>query len=177
MNYTIFMPQTLTDTFHAIVDTVSCIMHYGLTYYLMFSDITVDGEFLLFSNIGTILTILFSATTILSAEKQPIKLSWRKIEWLPKYEITTGEMAALLIRCLGFRELKGDWNTNTVNVLRMDCSGKLPDVELKWILVYTDLHYVVKDSAKEALLLFELAGRQMGMPSPHGDISANYKFK
>ena len=28
MNYTIFIPQILTDTFHAIVDTVSCIMHY-----------------------------------------------------------------------------------------------------------------------------------------------------
>ena len=83
---------------------------------------------------------------------------------LTKYEITPGEMATLLIRCLGFRELKGDWNAKTANALRMDCSGKLPDVELKWILVYCDLHYVVKDSAKEALLLFELAGRQMGMP-------------
>ena len=29
MNYTIFMPQSLPDTFHVIVDTVSCIMHYG----------------------------------------------------------------------------------------------------------------------------------------------------
>ena len=96
---------------------------------------------------------------------------------LTKYDITPGEMATLLIRCLGFRELNGDWNPNTANALRKDCSGKLPDVELKWILVYTDLHYVVKDSAKEALLMFELAGRQMGMPSPHGDISANYKFK
>ena len=95
---------------------------------------------------------------------------------LTKYEITPEEMATLLIRCLGFRELKGDWNAKTANALRMDCSGKLPDVELKWILVYCDLHYVVKDSAKEALLLFELAGRQMGMPSPHGDISTNYKF-
>ena len=95
---------------------------------------------------------------------------------LTKYEITPGEMATLLIRCLGFRELKGDWNAKTANALRMDCSGKLPDVELKWILVYCDLHYVVKDSAKEALLLFQLAGRQMGMPSPHGDISTNYKF-
>ena len=95
---------------------------------------------------------------------------------LTKYEITPGEMATLLIRCLGFRELKGDWNAKTANALRMDCSGKLPDVELKWILVYCDLHYVVKDSAKEALLLFELAGRQMGKPSPHGDISTNYKF-
>lgn len=95
---------------------------------------------------------------------------------LTKYEITPGEMATLLIRCLGFRVLKGDWNAKTANALRMDCSGKLPDVELKWILVYCDLHYVVKDSAKEALLLFELTGRQMGMPSPHGDISTNYKF-
>lgn len=95
---------------------------------------------------------------------------------LTKYEITPGEMATLLIRCLGFRELKGDWNAKTANALRMDCSGKLPDVELKWILVYCDLHYVVKDSAKEALLNSELAGRQMGMPSPHGDISTNYKF-
>ena len=34
-----------------------------------------------------------------------------------------------------------------------------------------------KDSAKEALLLFELGGRQIGMPSPHGDISTNYKFQ
>ena len=98
---------------------------------------------------------------------------WRE---LAKYEMTPGEMATLLIRCLGFRELRGDWNAKTANALRRDCSGKLPDVELKWILVYCDLHYVVKDSAKEALLLFELAGRQMGMPSPHGDISTNYKF-
>lgn len=29
MNNTIFMPQSLPDTFHAIVDTVSCIMYYG----------------------------------------------------------------------------------------------------------------------------------------------------
>ena len=96
---------------------------------------------------------------------------------LTKYEITPGEMATLLIRCLGFRELKGDWNAKTANALRMDCSGKLPDVELKWILVYCDLHYVVKDSAKEALLLFELAGRQMGMPSPYGNVSTNYKVQ
>ena len=96
---------------------------------------------------------------------------------LTKYEITPGEMATLLIRCLGFRELKGDWNAKTANALRMDCSGKLPDVELKWILVYCDLHYVHKDSAKEALLMFELAGRQIGMPSPQGDVSTNYIFQ
>ena len=96
---------------------------------------------------------------------------------LTKYDITPGEMATLLIRCLGFRELNGGWNEQTANVLRQDCSGKLPDIDLKWILVYCDLHYVIKDSAKEALLLFELGGRQIGMPSPHGDISTNYKFQ
>ena len=96
---------------------------------------------------------------------------------LTKYDITPGEMATLLIRCLGFRELNGGWNEQTANVLRQDCSGKLPDIDLKWILVYCDLHYVHKDSAKEALLLFELGGRQIGMPSPHGDISTNYKFQ
>ena len=96
---------------------------------------------------------------------------------LTKYDITPGEMATLLIRSLGFRELNGGWNSQTANTMRQDCSGKLPDVELKWILVYCDLHYVHKDSAKEALLLFELGGRQIGMPSPHGDISTNYKFQ
>ena len=53
---------------------------------------------------------------------------------LTKYEITPEEMATLLIRCLGFRELKGDWNAKTANALRMDCSGKLPDVELNGFL-------------------------------------------
>ena len=96
---------------------------------------------------------------------------------LTKYNITQGEMATLLIRCLGFRELNGEWNVQTANTMRQDCSGKLPDVELKWILVYCDLHYVYKDSAKEALLMFELAGRQIGMPSPHGDVSTNYIFQ
>ena len=95
---------------------------------------------------------------------------------LTKYDITPGEMATLLIRSLGFRELNGGWNEQTANVLRQDCSGKLPDIDLKWILVYCDLHYVIKDSAKEALLLYELGGRQIGMPSPHCDISTNYKF-
>ena len=95
---------------------------------------------------------------------------------LTKFNLTAEEMIALLLRGLGCLELKGGWNTSTANAMRMDCSGKLADVELKWILVYCDLHYVHKDSAKEALLMFELAGRQMGMPSPYGDVSKNYKF-
>ena len=96
---------------------------------------------------------------------------------MTKYDITIEEMATLLIRCLGIRDLKGKWNEKNANALRMDCSGKLPDVELKWILVYCDLHYIHKNPAQEALLIFELAGRQIGMPSPSGNISADYKFK
>lgn len=38
MIYTIFMSQTFTDTFHAIVDTVSCIMRYGFD---ILSDVLV----------------------------------------------------------------------------------------------------------------------------------------
>lgn len=95
---------------------------------------------------------------------------------LTKFNLTAEEMIALLLRGLGCLELKGGWNPSTANAMRMDCSGKLPDVDLKWILVYCDLHYVHKDSAKEALLMFELAGRQMGMPSPYGDVSKNYIF-
>ena len=47
------MPQTLTDTFHAIVDTVSCIMHFGFD---ILSDIfghysgIIGLKFLFFSN-------------------------------------------------------------------------------------------------------------------------------
>ena len=93
---------------------------------------------------------------------------------LTKYEITPEEMAILLIHCLGFRVLNGDWNAKTANAIRKDCSGKLPDAELKWILFYTDFHYAVGDSSKQALLLFELAASLMGKPSPHVFFSANF---
>ena len=96
---------------------------------------------------------------------------------LTKFNLTAEDMIALLLRGLGCLELKGGWNHGTANAMRMDCSGKLSDVDLKWVLVYCDLHYVHKDSAKEALLMFELAGRQMGMPSPYGNVSTNYKFQ
>lgn len=95
---------------------------------------------------------------------------------LTKYSVTDNELAILLIRCLGFRELKGGWNKQTAEALRNDSSGKLPDEELKWLLVYCDVHYIQKDSKKEMLLIAELGGRQIGMPSPLGQLSANYKF-
>lgn len=95
---------------------------------------------------------------------------------LTKYSVTDNELAILLIRCLGFRELKGGLNKQTAEALRNDCSGKLPDEELKWLLVYCDVHYIQKDSKKEMLLIAELGGRQIGMPSPLGQLSANYKF-
>ena len=95
---------------------------------------------------------------------------------LTKLNLTENEMIALLLRCLGTLELKGDWNADTATAMRNECSGKLTDTELKWLLVYCDLHYVHKSPGQEALLLFELAGRQMGMHSPHGEISKNYVF-
>lgn len=95
---------------------------------------------------------------------------------LTKLNLTENEMIALLLRGLGTLELKGDWNADTATAMRNECSGKLTDVDLKWLLVYCDLHYVHKNPKQEALLMFELAGRQMGMPSPHGEISKNYVF-
>lgn len=95
---------------------------------------------------------------------------------LTKLNLTENEMIALLLRGLGTLELKGDWNADTATAMRNECSGKLTDVDLKWLLVYCDLHYVHKNQKQEALLMFELAGRQMGMSSPHGEISKNYVF-
>lgn len=95
---------------------------------------------------------------------------------MTKYGITLEEMTALLVRCLGTRELGGGWNKDVADAMSRECSGKLPDVELKWLLVYCDLHYIHTNPTKEAILMFELAGRQMGMPSPYGNISHNYQF-
>ena len=78
---------------------------------------------------------------------------------LTKFNLSLDDMVALLLRGLGCLELKGGWNAGTANAMRLDCSGKLSDVDLKWLLVYCDLHYVHKNPAKEALLMFELAGR------------------
>jgi hypothetical protein len=108
--------------------------------------------------------------------KQKLLADAKELLELTKFNLTAEDMIALLLRGLGCLELNGDWNPGTANAMRMDCSGKLKDVDLKWVLVYCDLHYVHKDPAKEALLMFELAGRQIGMPSPHGNISTNYKF-
>ena len=95
---------------------------------------------------------------------------------LTKYGINLSQMIALLMRCLGLRELKGVWNKQVLETLRKDSSGLLPDKELKWLLVYCDVHYIKKDSSKEVRLIAELGGRQIGMPSPLGDLSANYEF-
>lgn len=94
-----------------------------------------------------------------------------------KFNLTLEEMSGMLIRCLGFRELKGGWCDKTRDTLRRDCSEKLPDVELRWLLVYCDVHYIKHNSRMELEILMEQAGRQMGMPSPLGDISASYKFE
>lgn len=95
---------------------------------------------------------------------------------LTKFNLSVNDMIALLLRGLGTLELKGGWNTDIANALSKECSGKLSNGDLKWLLVYCDLHYVHKNPEQEALLMFELAGKQIGMPSPHGEISSNYIF-
>lgn len=94
-----------------------------------------------------------------------------------KFNLTEDEMSGMIMRCIAIRELKGGWTEATRNALRKDCSGKLSDVDLKWLLVYCDIHYIKKDNNQEILIVCEQAGRQIGMPSPLGDISTNYQFK
>ena len=96
---------------------------------------------------------------------------------ITKFDVTQNEMVTILIRCLCYREMNVGWSTKVLDVLRKDCVGKLPEVELKWLLCYCDAHYVNKDSNKELCLIMEQAGRHISMPSPLGNISLNYKFK
>lgn len=102
-----------------------------------------------------------------NGSKSKLLADAKELLQLTKYDITIEDMIALLLRALGSLELNGKWGENTAKAMRMDCFGKLPDIELKWIYDYCDLHYVHKNPTKEALLLFELAGRQIGMPAPH----------
>lgn len=60
--------------------------------------------------------------------------------------------------------------------MKKTCFGKLSEDELRWILVYCDLHYINKNPETEALLLMELGGKQIGMPSPLGSISQEYIY-
>jgi len=99
-----------------------------------------------------------------------------KVLELTKFNVTTNEMAALLVRCIICRELGEKWTKRTLATLSSDCSGKLQEYELKWLMVYTDVNYVHKDSEKQLLLLMEIAGRKMGLPSPAGEISVDYQF-
>lgn len=100
-----------------------------------------------------------------------------KLIEITKFNLTLDEMSGMIMRCIVFRELKGGWTEKTRNALRRDCSGKLSDIDLKWLLVYCDIHYIKKDKDEEIEIICEQAGRQIGMPSPLGDISANYQFK
>lgn len=67
---------------------------------------------------------------------------------MTKFNLTLEEMSGMIIRCLGFRELKKGWDDLTRNTLRRDCSEKLSDFELKWLMVYCDVHYIENDTGK-----------------------------
>ena len=94
-----------------------------------------------------------------------------------KYDISEDEMINLLVSSLVFRELKKDWNAKVSNYLKSKCDNKLSDIELKWLYVYCDVHYIKKDPQQEIFLRCEIVGRQMGAPSPLGNISSDYIFK
>lgn len=93
-----------------------------------------------------------------------------------KYDLSIKELSILILRCIEFREKKQGWCERTITVLRRNSSNKLPDVELRWLLVYCDVHYIKHGERGEAMIIMELAGRQMGMPSPLGEVSTSYKF-
>lgn len=95
---------------------------------------------------------------------------------MAKFNVSEGLLSMMTLRCLGFLSLKSGWNEAVLTTLRNDCAGRISDVDLKWLMVYVDVHYIHKNPTIEAALLFELGGRQMGMPSPSGDISKKYTF-
>jgi len=94
-----------------------------------------------------------------------------------KFDVSEEILAFLMAKCLGYISLNTGWTSTIANSLKRDSQGNISQEDLKWLMVYVDLHYVHKNPTKEAMLLFELSGRNMGMPSPSGNISTNYKFE
>lgn len=101
----------------------------------------------------------------------------KKLLELSQYDISVSELSTIFLRSVAFLGNKSGWNSKVLKSLKNDCSSKLPEAELKWIYCYCDAHYVNKNSDNELALLMELGGRQMGLPSPLGYVSTNYKFK
>lgn len=93
-----------------------------------------------------------------------------------KFGLTEQEMSALILRGLIIRDFKDKWDKKNAELMKKTCFGKLSEDELRWILVYCDLHYINKNPETEALLLMELGGKQIGMPSPLGSISQEYIY-
>ena len=107
--------------------------------------------------------------------KEKLCIDAQKLLETTKYNIPIDTMIVLIMRSIGFNELKAEWNQVTRNSLKEDSEGKLPDIELKWMFDYCNFHYVHKNPGKEALLLFEIGGRQVGMPAPHVAKPEDYK--
>lgn len=99
-----------------------------------------------------------------------------KLREITKFDVSIDTLAGLMIRCACYLEFKTGWTNQVLYVLRNDCEGKISDIDLKWLMVYMNLHYLHKDNMKELALLMEIGGRQIGMPSPTGNISTDYKF-
>ena len=96
---------------------------------------------------------------------------------ITKFNVSADQMLALVLRCVGSLELGSGWNQRVLDCLRVDSDGQISDVDLKWLMVYCDLNYIKSGNPElKALLLFELGGRQIGLPSPTGNVSDKYKF-
>ena len=91
-----------------------------------------------------------------------------------QWNISADEMCLLLMKCLMFRVEKKGWCHETKEELIRTCSGKLDDIDLKWLLVYCDIKYIKNESTVR--IICEQVGRSIGKPSPLGEVSANYKF-
>ena len=75
------MPQSLPDTFHVIVDTVSCIMHYGfdiLADVFGYYNGIIGLKFLFFRNRGNIKSLFSLEFSNFVAHKNNFKKTVRK---------------------------------------------------------------------------------------------------
>ena len=102
-----------------------------------------------------------------NGSREQLKADVNDLLEVTKYDISFEQMSALLICSLGYHGVNANWSEKILNQMKQLCSRKLPDVELKWLFDYCDLHYIHKNPGKEFILLSEMAGRQTGRPATH----------
>lgn len=102
-----------------------------------------------------------------NGSKEKLQAEVKDLLEITKFDISFEQLSALLLCSLGYHGVNAKWSEKIHNQLKLLCRGKVPEVELKWLFDYCDLHYIHPNPSKEFLLLSEMAGRQIGMPAPH----------